>query len=135
MGTLYFGGNSLAEADTGTYNLAVPLGYRWILVYAFSSITSSATSGTRDINIFRKPGGNFSSSLFGNTFTILQNSFSTVSSANNVQLAPFSGTPSPTVQSYPDYEFTSGELINIDVTLLTGDTAKLLLVIKEVLDL
>lgn len=135
MGTLYFGGNSLVTGSSGTYKLPIPLGYRWILVYAYSVINSSATAGTRSIGIYRNPGGNFSSSLFDDVNQVLTNSFSTVSSAQSAQLAPFAGANPPTVQSYPDYEFTSGEILELQLTLLSGDTGRLLIAIKEVLDL
>lgn len=135
MGTLVlFASVSGASAINFTENISPPIGFKWRILLAYTKITTTAVSGARSAYINLHYGVNvFTLGGVGGS-TLVGNDFSTVSSSQKIDLAPYSGADAPNAYLYPNFDISSSDEITFICGILANDEAAFYLLVEEIPD-
>ena len=120
-----------ASGQTASGNLVQPnAGYKWRILAAIISIDTSSTTGTRTAQLGIVLGSS------SRPYPVLVSmSTSTVSGTVTVTGGPNAPNASATNTDWRVYpEMRAADVVNLSVSLITGDTVSYYLLVDEVLD-
>lgn len=120
-----------ASGQTASGNLSQPnVGYKWRILSAILSLSSSSTAGTRTAQLGIIMGS--STLAFPVLVSLSSDTVSTVSTATGGPNAPNASATNTIWYMYP--EMRSADVVKLSVSLQTGDTVEYYLLVDEVLD-
>ena len=120
-----------ASGQTASGNLSQPnVGYKWRILAAILSITTSSTTGTRSASLVIYLGS--PPTPFPVLASVSTSSVSSVTTGTGGPNTPNGSASNTTWYMYP--EMRAADVIKLSVSLQTGDTAEYFLLVDEVLD-